>query len=375
MAGRHGNGEGTIYKRTDGRWEAKIALPDGRRKSFYYPTRQEAARRLAEATRDRDKGLPIVAEAQTVAAFAASWLETVKPTVKASTWRSYEHRLRVYLVPTLGRVRLARLTPQHLQELYARKLEDGLSTTTVNHLHAIVHKMLEQAMRWGVLLRNVADLVDPPRIAEHEIRPFTLDQARALLAAARGDRWEAFYVLALHTGMRLGELLGLRWRDVDLARGSLQVRGSLQPAPIGEAGLVIGSPKTPRARRKIALTDAARAALLAHRARQHEERLWLGAAWQDHDLVFPSTIGTAADPMHVLRRQFYPLLTRAGLPRARLHDLRHTAATLMLSDGVNVKVVSEMLGHADVSTTLRIYAHVLPDMQASAKAAIDRLYG
>jgi integrase len=369
---RHGNGEGTIRQRPDGRWEARLHLPDGTRKSFYGATRQDVARRLAEGRRDRDKGLPIVREKQAVATFLADWLEVVRPTVKPRTWIRYRQLVSKHANPALGTIKLMKLTPQQVQGMYANKLAEGLSTTTVNHLHAVLHRAFDQAVRWGLVVRNVCDLVDAPRMAHHEMQVLTPDQAKIFLAAAQGHRLEALFVLALTTGLREGELLALKWRDLDLDLdgGTLQVRGSLQRT---DEGLVIGTPKTPQSRRHVGLTTAAITALRAHRTRQLEERLQLGPSWHDHDLVFANAIGRPLEASDLLQRQFYPLLQRAGLPHIRFHDLRHTAATLLLLQGIHPKVVSEMLGHSQVGITLNLYSHVLPNMQRDATAAMDRL--
>lgn len=225
MVTKHGNGEGNARKRPSGRWEARLNLPDGKRRSFYGETRQEVARRLAEATRDRDKGIPIIGERQTVEQYLTSWLEVIRPTIKLRTWTRYAEYVNRHTIPTLGKLSLARLAPQQVQAVYATKLEAGLSPTTIHHLHAVLHRAFDQAMRWGLVQRNICDLVDAPRVAEHEMRVFTPAQVRTLLDAAHGDRLEALYVLAVTTGMRLGEVLGLKWRDVDLDRGNLQVRG------------------------------------------------------------------------------------------------------------------------------------------------------
>lgn len=368
---KHANGEGSIRKRPDGRWEARFHLPDGKRKSIYGETRQEVARRLAAARRDRDKGIPIVGEKQTVGQFLIHWLEIAKPTIRPSTWIRYAEYINLHTIPTLGKVPLARLSPQQVQALYADKLAAGLSPTTVHHLHAVLHRALDQAMRWGLVVRNVCELVDAPRMAEHEMAVLAPSQARTLIEAARGDRFEALYILAVTTGMRLGELLALKWHDVDLDRAVLHVVGSLQRT---EAGTAIGMPKTAKSRRTVALTAMATAALRQHRLRQLEERLRLGLAGSqeaDLDLVFPNTVGKAMAATHMARREFYPLLARAGLPRIRFHDLRHTAATLMLLEHIPAKVVSEMLGHSTIAITLDLYSHVLPDMQKEATAAVD----
>lgn len=369
---KRGNNEGSITKRPDGRWEARIMLEGGRRKSFYAKTRQAAAQKLAAALRDRDRGLPIVGEQQTVAQYLAGWLETARTTVRPRTWKRYAEYVNLHIVPALGTIRLSKLTPQQVQLFYAKKLAEGLSPTTVAHAHAVLHHALDAATRLGVVQRNVAALVDPPRVVRHEMATLTPEQARAFLEEAKGDRFEALYVFALTTGMRQGELLALRWREVDLDRGTLQVRGTLQRTSVG---LEVAEPKTARSRRRVALTVTAVEALKRHRLQQLQERIALGEVWDDHDLVFPNSIGRPMEATNLLRNSFFPLLRRAGLPRIRFHDLRHTAATLLLSRGVHPKVVAELLGHATISVTLDTYSHVLPDMQREATAAMDAVLG
>jgi integrase len=278
----------------------------------------------------------------------------------------------LHFLPSLGRIMLTKLTAQHLQLLYAKKLEEGLTTTTVHHLHSIVHKALSNAMRLGLIQRNVCDLIDPPRMRHHEMTTLSEEQARLLLTTASGKRLEALYVLALATGMRQGELLALRWRDVDLDGSTLRVRATLQRT---EAGFVFAEPKTAQSRRRIALSRTVVDALRQHKIRQLEERLAAVNVWEDHDLVFPNVIGKPLEAGNVLRRSFWPLLRRAGLPRMRFHDLRHTAATLLLGRGINPKIVSEMLGHSNVSITLTIYSHVTPHMQQQAADAMDAALG
>ncbi|MHB8992040.1 MAG: tyrosine-type recombinase/integrase [Chloroflexota bacterium] len=381
--GKRGNSEGSLRRRADGRWEARISLTDGKRKSHYADTRQEAAKWLAAAIRDRDKGLPVVPEKATVREFLVGetkpgeenypggWLGAIRGTVRPYTFRGYEVYVRAHILPTLGRVQMARLTPQQLQSLYSMKMDEGLSPTTVAHIHATIYHFLDQAMRWGVVLRNVAQLVDSPRRARIEMTALSPEDARALLDVAKGNRLEAFYVLAVTTGMRQGELLGLRWRDVDLAKGTLQVTATLQRTK--KDGLVFAEPKTSSSRRQIALTGTAVAALRHHKARQAEERLAAGPEWQDHDVVFANHVGRPIEATNLIRRSFKPLLRKADLPDIRLHDLRHTAATLCLKQRVPPKVVSEMLGHSQVGVTLNIYSHVLPDMQREAAIAMDAL--
>jgi integrase len=372
MAGKRGSNEGSISRRADGLWEARITLPDGRRKSLYAKTRQEAARKLAEAIRDRDKGLPVVTDRQTVEQYFLSWLSVMRAKVRRSTWRKYETYVRLHILPTLGKVTLAKLTAQQLQELYARKLAEGLGRTSVRHVHAVIHRALDAAIRLELVQRNVSDLVDPPSRDRPEMAVLSPAQARGLLEAARGDRFEALYVLALTTGMREGELLALRWQDVDLDGGTLQVRSTLQHT---KTGFVFSEPKTAHSRRRIALPTIAVHALRRHHTLQAAEKLALGPAWRgEYDLVFPSVTGGPMDDSHFRRREFATLLRRAKLPHVRFHDLRHTAATLLFTQRVNAKVVSEMLGHSGIAITLGLYGHVTPPMQQAAADAMDSVF-
>lgn len=378
--GRRGRNEGSIrYRESDGRWEATVSVGDGtgRRKSFYGKTRREVAAKLSAALRDLDQGLTLADERQTVVAYLTSWLATIEPTVDQATHLHHASNVRIHLVPAIGGIRLAQLRAQHVAQLYAAKLASGLSPTTVHHLHATLHKALEAAVRLGIVARNVSDLVDAPRIAERELHVLTAEQAKTLLAAVQGHRLEALYVLALVSGMRQMELLGLRWRYVELeAPGGavLRVAAALKRLKRTHEW-AFAEPKTRGSRRTIALAPQTVEVLRRHRARQLQERLFVGEAWRDLDLVFATGDGGPLWP-HNVYHQFHRFLATAGLPRIRFHDLRHTCATLLLAARVNPKVVSEQLGHASVAITLDIYSHVLPDMQQDAATALAKvLYG
>ncbi len=368
MKRRRGNAEGTIYLRKDGRWEARISLDQGRRKAFYGRTRQEAGQKLAVALKARQDGLPPVSERQTVRQYMGHWLESSRPSLRPRTWLRYEQLLRLHVVPEIGKVRLVRLSPQHLQRLYAGRLDAGLSPASVVQLHAVLRRALGQAARWGLVARNVASLVTPPRLERREMATLSPEHARNLLEAAAGNRLEALYVLAINTGMRQGEILALRWKDVDLDGGTLQVRATLQSAG-GE--FVFAEPKTAHSRRQVALNRPAAEALRNHRSNQLAERLRLGTVWEDNDLVFANEVGRPIAATNLRNRSFWPLLERAGLPRSRFHDLRHTAATLLLGRGVHPKIVSEMLGHSQIAITLDLYSHVTPTMQRQAADELE----
>jgi integrase len=369
---RRGNSEGTITKRKDGRWEARISLPDGKRKSFYGKTRQEVAQHLTQARYEVDRGFPLPDERLTVGQHLTSWFESTRLYVRSSTRRRYREYVFVHLIPELGHISLSKLTVQQIQVFYVRKLDAGMASTTLHHIHAVLRQAIKQAVELGLVLRNVTDSMKAPRRTDREMAPLTEDQAKQLRAVVAGDRFEALYVLALTTGMREGELLALRWQDVDLEHESLVVRMGLQR---DGARYTLAETKTAHSRRRVALTRTAVAALRAHWLRQQEERLALGPVWNTAlDLVFPNTIGGVMSAKRFVETHFKKALVLAGLPDVRFHDLRHTAATIMLSHGVNVKVVSEMLGHADIAITLRVYAHVIPHMQQAAVDVMDALF-
>jgi integrase len=294
MPKSRGQNEGNIKKRSDGRWEARISLEDGTRRSYYGTTRQEVAQLLNKALRDKEQGVLIKDEQQTVEAYFLSWLESIKHTVKPRTVKNYRDYARLHIIPVLGKVKLAKLSPQQVQNFYTKKLDEGLSSTTVHHLHAVLHKALNNAIRLGLVHRNVTDMVDAPRMRRIEMQTLSEAEVQRFLAAARDTRFEALYIVALSTGMRQGELLALRWRYVDLGRAVLQVRGTLQYL---SGKLSIADPKTAGSRRSVRLSKRAVDALRQHQAKQEELARLLGDEWEgDLDLVFPNTKGKLQAP-------------------------------------------------------------------------------
>jgi integrase len=265
------------------------------------------------------------------------WLgDSVKDTVRQRTYERYESIVRVHIRPAIGRVQLKALTPAHARALYRQKLDSGLSPRTVNYIHVTLHKALSQAVSDGLVPRNAAS-VKAPRPEKPEIKPLSPDQARKLVATAReiADRYEALYVLALHCGLRAGELLGLKWSDVDFSgpTATVQVRRTLSETRTGHK---FEKPKNGKGR-SVEFSQKATEALRSHRARQGEERLRVGSLWQDNGLMFPTTTGTTTSGTNLLGRHFKPLLKRAELPAIRLHDLRHTCATILLMAGKHPK--------------------------------------
>ena len=371
---RRGRGEGSIRHRADGRWEATLTLTamggGRRRKSYFGKTRAEVAGKLTAALKGQADGLPVPSGRSTVAAFLSQWLEAKRPSLRPESFRRYREMCHLHIVPDVGRKPLSKLSPADVQALYARVRAKGLSGTSLSLLHGVLHKSLDDAARWNLVVRNVCDLVDVPKRTTPDMRTLNADEATALLDAAKDDPLEAFYTVALTCGLRLGELQALRWKDVDLQRRRLSVTATYQGMQDGTP--VFSEPKTARSKREVHLSLMAVEALKQHRVRQLERRL-LGL-WEDHGLVFATAFGRPLDGNNIRTRSFSRLLKRAGLPPMRFHSLRHTAATLLMAEGVNIKVASEMLGHADITTTLRIYSHVLPSMQEQAADAMDRLF-
>jgi integrase len=364
---RRGNSEGSIYRRKDGRWVGTASLPWGRRKSFYGRSRADVATKLTAALKTHQDGLPVASDRQTVASYLEGWLATTEPSLRPRTYIRYEQLLRIHALPLVGKLPLAQLSAQHLQRLYADR-RSVISETTVTHLHAVIHKALAQAVKWDMLPRNVASLVDKPKMSPREMKTLSPEEARALLDAARGDRYEALYTLALSTGARQGELLALRWAAVDLDRATIQIRASIARV---RGRFVFTPPKTPRSRRQIHTTESVVAVLKRHRQRQLAERLLAGSAWCDNDLVFSDTCGQPIHASNFIRCDFYPLLERAGLPKVRFHDLRHSAASLLLAQGVHPKIVSDLLGHSTIAITIDLYSHTTEGMHREAALALE----
>jgi len=375
--GKRGNGEGSITRRKDGLYVARYTVQTAtgsKRKALYGKTRSEVAAKLSKALADRESGLMFDADNMTVGEYLARWLsDSVRGTVRISTFERHEQIVRAHLVTAFGRMKVKNLTPAHVRSLHREKLEDGLAPATVRKIHSTLHKALSQAVADGLIPRNAAE-VKAPRPAPDEMRPLSEAEARTFLDAARvaEDRFEALYVLAITTGLRRGELLGLRWDDADLDRGTLRVGRAL----VREGGRwVVGETKTKRGRRRVNLTPRTVAALKAHRKRQLEQRVRLAGLYEDQGLIFASENGTPLNPENLVKRSFKPLLKRAGLPEIRFHDLRHTCATLLLGRGVHPKIVQELLGHATIAMTLDTYSHYLPSMGDQASGAMGDAFG
>ena len=292
-----------------------------------------------------------------------------KPRLRPKSFVSYKQLTEQHLVPTIGKIELAKLTPQDVQELLNEIVKKGLSARTAQYVRAVLRRALNQALKWGLVARNVAALVDPPRIVRHEVQPFAVEEIKELLGLFEQNRLGALYLLALTHGLRQGEALGLRWEDVDLKKKELRVRQTLQWVD-GEWQFV--EPKTKQSRRGFALTEQIVKALRKHRKVQLEERLLAGGDWKEYGLVFTTRSGKPLDGVNVTR-DFKRLLKRGKLPMRRFHDLRHTTASLLLYQKVHPRVVMDLLGHSEIRVTMDLYSHVAPVLQREAADEMDAL--
>ena len=369
--GKHANGEGSIVQRKDGRWMATLTI-DGKRRYFYGNTQKEALEKRRAAQREHAQGILATGPTQTLKVYLNHWLEEVhRPSVGLRTYLGYRGKLDNYIVPALGHIQLRKLTPQQVQSFYAKMLKEGLKANTVNGIHNILHSALDNAVRWNLVSRNVSDLVTKPRIVKPKIHPLTEEQARTLLDAVKGDVLEGIITVTLVTGLRRGEVLGLKWEDIDLENKYLYVRRSVGRAY--KYGIVVSEPKTKSGIRVIKLPNIVIDVIAEHKVLQDAVKAKLGTRWQDSGYVFCNGIGEFLDESQ-LQLMYKRLLKRAMLPNIRFHDLRHSAATIMISMGVNPKVVQEILGHSNISMTMDTYAHVLPSMQQDAMEKLNDRY-
>lgn len=382
-AGKRASGEGSLFQRqSDGRWVAALTLDDGTSRRYYGWTQAEALDKLDAAKTAKRSGRLRTTKSQALSTYLDGWLESKRHAVRVSTHVNYRKGID-WLCPYLGRRRLEKLTPAHIQQAYTDMMDRGLSPRSVQLSHAILRAALRRATRQGLIAFNPTDDVDAPRRGRYELQVLTAEQANRLFVSSAetvhdetgaermADPLHALWVTLASTGLRIGEALGLKWDDLNLDDRTLTVRRAIQRQP-GKR-LVFVEPKTAAARRSVKLTVTATEALRAHRTRQLAHRLELGGLWQDHGMVFAADFGTPLDPSNANHR-FHKALERASLPNVRLHDLRHTAATLMLTAGIHPKVVQETLGHSNITLTLGTYSHVLPSLQSEAADKLDEAF-
>lgn len=369
----HGNGEGTVRRRKDGRWEARITTGhdlDGRpiRWSFYGRTRADVVKDMQDALKDVRAGTYVPPSTATLGEWLDVWLrEYVRPSVRKTTYAQYESLTRLHVKPALAGHKVRDLQAADIQRLLNDELATGLSARTVRLLHTVLHASLKQAALEGIVIRNVADYVRKPRGPQRQMRVLTQDEMTRLLDVAAGDRIGPALITLLGTGLRVGELIALQWSDVDLQEGILRVSRSASRVSRGDGHteIVIDEPKTLSGRRTIPLPAPVLEAVKEWRRRQAEERLQSGEHWHDTGLVFTGYLGVMLDRSNI-RRSLDRLCRQAGIPHVGIHALRHTFATRMLEAGVPARIVQEMLGHSRVAVTLDIYTHVLPDQKRKA---------
>jgi integrase len=367
---------GQIIQKGSRKWLARVFLGrDATGKRRYHGrtirgTKKDAQRYLNKALRDIDLDQFVEPSDRPLEDYLRDWLKGSAATrVSERTASEYEALLRLHIIPPLGDRKLSQLTAAEIQRVYHGMTERNLSARTIRYTHSVLRSALEQAVKWSLLSRNPTKHVDLPRMERRELSVMSVEELGRFLAAAREDRWYALWELLAATGMRPAEALGLKWTDIEGHR--IRIQRSLVRHADGR--WLLKDPKTSRARRTVTIPKTVEQTLLRHRKEQVEQRLQAGPEYQDHGFVFAVSNGSPLDWKVVVQRHFKPIAKRAGLPRIRPYDLRHTCATLLLGSGENVKVVSERLGHASAALTLDVYSHVLPDMQQRAADRIESL--
>ena len=369
---------GHVRRRGKSSWAAVIYLgrgADGRDKYkwFSHKTKRDADVHL-NLLLSHSPVIQIAPSKLKVVQYLQQWLDSLDGRVQPNTIRTYTYAVQRYIAPYVGQIGLLRLTPPAVVEWMSQLHRKGLSPATVHQAHRVLREALGQAVQWGVLSRNPMTVVQAPRLAGREMKVWDEEQVRLFIAEAqRSSRHSSLYLTALLTGMRQGELLGLRWQDIDWTFGRLSVRQALTRI---RKQMLFKEPKSRRSRRTIALPSVLVEELKTVRDRQKEYRRVLGSAYTEHDLVFCQPSGKPLHAHNVSQRDFRQVIKRAKVPHIRFHDLRHCSATLLLREGVHPKVVQERLGHSGISVTMDTYSHVLPGMQEQAASRLaDRLMG
>lgn len=375
MPGRRGHGEGSVYQRAeDGRWTGSVNLGcdesgHRRRKVVYGKTQAEAIRKLRAVQRQVDDGLPTPDDRVTVNELLDRWFaDVLRHQVAPTAFDNYRAVAQHHIRPTLGRKRLSKLTAGDIDALMSLKLDAGYSVSTVRRIRAVLSQALRQGERWGLVVRNVASLTRGPREKRKEGRSLSLEEAGRLINEFERHRLGALYMTMFGLGLRRGEALGLKWTDIAWDERTLSVRRALKRE---NGSLVLGDVKTSGSRRVLTMPEQVTHALRSHRARQAAERLAAGDVWQDSGMVFTTQLGTPLDPRNIYR-DFVAVAQRAGIGRWHPHELRHSAASIMLAQGVPIEVVSNVLGHSSIRMTADVYGHIQQSQRAAAADAMTK---
>ena len=369
MAKKRCNSEGSIYKRLNGNWAAQVTL-QGRRLSRTFKTHKECQDWIKKTIGQIDDGMTLASTKISLEEFLASWMTSKKTTMTGGTWKHYKQLIRQYINPKIGKIKIRALRPEHIQAFYNQLFEEQVGIPTIRKIHDALHSSLQQATKTGMISRNPASFVRPPKKPATEMEILNESQVSQFLIAAQGHPWEALFHLAVISGMRQMELLGLKWTDLDWSRQTLKIERQLL-RPEGE-GAQFAPPKTRFGKRSIVLGKKTIEIFRKHYERQQAQRKMAGEAWRENGLIFTTRNGTPIHP-HNLWRDYKILLKDAGLPPLRFHDLRHTAASILLNQGIPVITVSRRLGHARASITLDVYGHLMPTMQEELADMIDDL--
>lgn len=371
MANKRSHNEGSIYQRKNGKWRAQVSI-DGRRVSHTADTKKEALAWIHETRNQIETGLTFKGAGMTLEEFLGEWLKTVASSCAKGTHLTYSFTVRKHIVPYIGKINLMDLRPDRIQRFYHQLQDEGQSNHAVYVTHKTLRVAMNHAVKLGLIGKNPCTGTTPPKPEQTEMKFYDDRQVKHFLKTAKeiGDRFYTFYFLAIHTGMRLSELIGLKWEDVNWGRSTIQVKRQVMHLKGGR--YVFSEVKSKSGNRTIILGKQALELLKNHKREQQFLKNSAGKNWTELDLVFPSNVGTPVTGSNI-RRDMRKLLKASGLPKIRFHDLRHTAASLMLNHGIPVLIVSKRLGHSKPSITIDVYGHLIPSQQQEAAQLMDNL--
>ena len=371
MVNKRGQNEGSIYKRENGSWRAQISL-HGKRLSYTGKTKRECLDWIRKTKSQIDLGLTFNSSQLTLKKYMNDWLVNIEASIRPNTFKQYQHLTHKRILPFLGRYKLINLRPDIIQNRYNQMIEEGYGLRTIQITHSVLHRALVQAVKLGLIFRNPDDATSPPKPQKAEMQFYDKEQVQQFLIHTKlsKDRYYPLYHLAISTGMRQGELLALKWSDLDMDQRTLKVQRQFTRAKNG--GFELTQPKTQAGRRTIALGFNTLEMLKEHQRDQFQVKLDVGDKWKDLDFIFTTKLGTPFDKYSLLK-SFKKASREAGLPVIRFHDLRHTAATLQLNNGVPVILVSNRLGHSKPSVTLDVYGHLIAEKQHEAADLMDEI--